>query len=321
MKHIILYIIIIIIIILNIISDIRYNQQKLVDNNATNYGNIIDRMVVLYLLCEGDKQRFKKNKSKYYNEKIYTDDIFLFDFDYKFKISSFDKIILFYLFYFNIGNFWTIKLNCKKYMYKFIDFVINNYINQNPPENINLNDTICIHFRCADTPFNRMASYELVSSKFYKDAIKIALSKHKFNKIIILLCSTHKGDTHNIFYKKISEKKSLLNQQYCRNYINEYIDNLKNYNIPIEIKCSNINTDFYYLKNSGCSIIISGSFALYGAYASKKLLIMSESLKNNNHRENIILINKYTINHDKIKDYYDINEMKKHINGENEMLS
>ena len=92
-----------------------------------------------------------------YNEEIYTDDIFLFDFDYKFKISSFDKIILFYLFYFNIGNFWTIKLNCKKYMYKFIDFVINNYINQNPPENINLNDTICIHFRCADTPFNRMA--------------------------------------------------------------------------------------------------------------------------------------------------------------------
>ena len=40
---------------------------------------------------------------------------------------------------------------------------------------------------------------------------------------------------------------------------------------------------------------------------------MSESLKNNNYRENIILINKYTINHDTIKDYYDMNEMKKHI--------
>ena len=93
MKYLYIYIIGIIIIMYSIIYNIRYNQQKLVDNNATNYGNIIDRMIVLYLLCEGDKQRFKKNKSKYYNEKIYTDDIFLFDFDYKFKISSFDKII------------------------------------------------------------------------------------------------------------------------------------------------------------------------------------------------------------------------------------
>jgi hypothetical protein len=311
MKYIILFIIIYL-----IISTIKNHQKKIVDNNATNYGNIIDRMIVLYLLCEGDKQKFKKNKSKYYNEKIYTDDIFLFDFDYKFKISLFDKIILFYLFYFYSSQFWILKLDCKKHMYKFIDFVINNYINQNPPKNINENmsKTICIHFRCSDSPFNRWSLYELVSLNFYKEAIKIALSKQKFNKIIILLCSTHKGDTYNIFNKKISENKSLLNQQYCRNYINEYINNLENYNIPIEIKCNNINTDFYYLKNSGCSIITAGSFALYGAYASNNLLIISKNLKNNNYRKNIILINNYTINHDAIKDYYNMNEMKKHIN-------
>jgi len=64
------YIIIILIIYLSI-AFIKCNQEKLANNNYNNYGNIIDRMVILYLYCEGDKEKFKKLKNKYYNEEIY----------------------------------------------------------------------------------------------------------------------------------------------------------------------------------------------------------------------------------------------------------
>jgi hypothetical protein len=100
MKYIILFILFIVIIAIItticIIMNIRNKGKKIVDSNYSNYGNIIDRMVSLYLLCEGDRNTFKKLKMKYFNENIYRDDIFLFDFDYKFKISLYDKIILFY---------------------------------------------------------------------------------------------------------------------------------------------------------------------------------------------------------------------------------
>lgn len=306
-----------IIIIFIIYLIIKQHQKKLIDNNATNYGNIIDRMVVIYLLSEGDKEKFKKYKSKYSNEKIYSDEIFLFDFDYKFKISLCDKIILFILFYFHFAIFFCyFNMESKKHIYKYIDFVINNYIKQNKIiENNNIQNSICIHFRCSDSPFNRLDLYELVTLDFYKEAIQIALYKHKFNKIIILGCYTHKGDNYNITNQIISKEKSIINQQYCNNFIIEYINGLKEFNIPIEFKCSNISQDFYYLKNAGCSIITSGSFALYGAYASNNLLIMSENLKKNNFRDNIIIIKDKIIKHSQVKNYYDMNEMKKHINS------
>lgn len=296
---------------------IKQHQKKLIDNNTTNYGNIIDRMVVIYLLSEGDNKKLKKYKSKYYNEKIYTDNVFLFNFDYKFKISLYDKIILFILFYFHLPIFFSyFNIESKKHIYKYVDFVINNYIKQNKIiEDNNIKNTICIHFRCSDIPFNRHNLYELVTVNFYKKAINIALSKYKFNKIIILSCYTHKGDNYSITNQTISEDKSIINQKYCNNFITEYINGLKEFNIPIEFKCSNISQDFYYLKNAGCSIITSGSFALYGAYASDNLLIMSENLKNNNFRDNIIIIKNKIIKHSQVKNYYDMNEMKKHINS------
>ena len=304
---IILYIIIFLIIKI-------YIKIKIVDNNATNYGNIIDRMVILYLLSEGNKEKFKKYKSKHYNEKIYTDEIFLFDFDYKFKISLHDKIILFITFCFYNENLWCLNLEAKKHIYKYVDFVINNYIKQNKIiEDDNIQNTICIHFRCSDSPFNRANKYELVTLKFYKEAINYALTKNKFNKIIFLSCNSHKGTINALDY--LSNNQTIINQKYCINFIDEYIDKLKEFNIPIEFKCDNISQDFYYLKNAGCSIITAGTFALYGGFASNNLLIMSENLKNNNFRDNIYIIKNKIIKHLQVKNYYDIDEMNKHINS------
>lgn len=305
---------IIIIIIICFLSIIRNNNINISYINSGNYGNIIDRMIILYLLCEGDKEKFKKYKSKYYNEKIYSDEIFLFDFEYKFKISLYDKIILFILFYFHfpwLGSYF--KLDSTKYMYKYVVFVINNYIKQNKIiEDNNIQNTICIHFRCSDGPFNRADKYELVTLKFYKEAINYALTKNKFNKIIFLSCNSHRGSINHINYNSINKVKK--NENFCNTYLDKYINGLKKFNIPIEFKCGNISQDFYYLKNSGCSIITAGTFALYGAYASNNLLIMSENLKNNNFRDNIYIIKNKIIKHSQVEDYYDINEMNKHNN-------
>jgi hypothetical protein len=273
-------------------------------------------MVVLYLLCEGDKEKFKKYKSKYYNEKIYTDEIFLFDFEYKFKISLYDKIILFILFYFHFPSLCSRFLNIQstKYRYKYFDFVIKNYIKKNKIiEDDNIKNTICIHFRCSDGPFNKTRKYELVTIDFYKEAIKYALTKNKFNKIIFLSCNSHRGSFNDVNYNSI--EKSKKNIIFCNKYLDKYINGLKEFNIPIEFKCDNISQDFYYLKNSGCSIITAGTFAFFGAFASNNLLILSENLKYNNFRDNIYLIKNKIIKHSQVKDYYDINEMTKLIDS------
>ena len=309
MHNYIKLLILIIILYIFIIQEILKNNANISNNN---YGNIIDRMVVLYLYCEGDREKFKKLKQKYYNEEIYTDDIFLFNFDYKFKISLFDKIKLFSLFYMFTASLWRIfNIDAKKHMHKYVGFVIDNYIKQNKViEDDNIKNTICIHFRCSDSPFNRHTTYQLVTLDFYKEAIKYALTKHKFNKIILLSCNTHKGDGNNL----ISDKQSTINQNMCSNFIDEYINGLKEFNIDIEVKCGNISQDFYYLKNAGCSIATAGSFALYGSYGSNNLLILSENLKNNNFRDNIVIIKNKIIKHKDVKDYYDLTEMKNHIN-------
>jgi hypothetical protein len=315
MHYIILFILIIVIIaiiciIINIITT-RNKGKKIADSNYSNYGNIIDRMVSLYLLCEGDRHTFKKLKMKYFNEDIYRDEIFLFDFDYRFNITFTDRIILTILLFFYTPAFWQFDFNCKKHMYQFIDFVINNYINRDNIIHDDISNTMCIHIRCSDIPFNRATSYNLVSLYFYKKAIQYAISVKKMNKIVFLLCSTHRGSKNDKKY--ITVEKSVKNQDMCNHYMNFYMTGLKEYNIPIEIKCNTIGTDFYYLKNAGCSIVTSGSFGLYGAYASNNLLILSDNVKNNNYRNNIIVIHDNIIHHANVKNYYDIYEMKKHI--------
>ena len=92
-KNIKKYSIIIILFLLIIIVLIQYQYKQIAMVNDNNYGNIIDRMLILYLYCEGDKEKFKKIKKENYNEDIYRDDIFLFDFEYRFKISIIEKIM------------------------------------------------------------------------------------------------------------------------------------------------------------------------------------------------------------------------------------
>ena len=77
MTYLILFIVIIAIItiiciIINI-RNIRNKGKKIADSNYSNYGNIIDRMVGLYLLCEGDRYKFKQLKMKYFNEEATSD--------------------------------------------------------------------------------------------------------------------------------------------------------------------------------------------------------------------------------------------------------
>ena len=109
MNYTILFIVIISII--GVIIMVRNNGKMIADTNDSNYGNIIDRMIVLYLLCEGDRHKFKKLKTKYFNENIYTDAIFLFDFDYRFNITVSDRIILIIQLFFLSCFFLEIKFN------------------------------------------------------------------------------------------------------------------------------------------------------------------------------------------------------------------
>ena len=128
------------------------------------------------------------------------------------------------------------------------------------------------------------------------------------NKIIFLSCNSHRGSINTVNYNSI--EKSKKNIIFCNKYLDKYINGLKEFNIPIEFKCGNISQDFYYLKNSGCSIITSGTFAFFGTFTSSNLLILSENL-NCYIRDNIYRIKNKIIKHSQVKDYYDINEMTK----------
>jgi hypothetical protein len=155
-----------------------------------------------------------------------------------------------------------------------------------------------IHFRCADTPFNKRDWYHLQKYSFFKNGlIDIEEKIGKINKITILSCSDHLSNEEN--------KKS------CNNYAELLKEELIEYN-P-EIKCNSNVDDFVSMFYSPAVISTISSFSFMSGYFGNGIFIQPKLMVKGNE---ICLDCKnpykaYNIPHDKVHDYHNVDEVYK----------
>lgn len=193
-------------------------------------------------------------------------------------------------------SFWDIKTIeqkkihdiMKPYMYDIFNTAfINNKLKKK-------SEVPIIHFRCADTPFIRHKDYYFQNYRYFKKAIEEIKSKIKFEKIILLSCSTHQSE--------------LKNQESCKKYSELLKNELNEYNI--DIQCGNIVDDFIKMFYAPAVISTISSFSFMSGFFGGGIFIIPSSIKNNGEIEELASEYKgFNILHDRVSDYHNIDEV------------
>jgi hypothetical protein len=149
-----------------------------------------------------------------------------------------------------------------------------------------------IHFRCADTPFNKHGLYYFQKYDYFKNILK----KHNFNKIIILSCTEHLSNEQN--------KNS------CEKYVNLLKEQLKEYN-P-EIKCGTNVDDFVSMFYAPLVISTQSSFSFMSGYFGNGIYIEPNTMSGDSECSDCETEYKgYNIPHSIVNDYHNIDEVYK----------
>lgn len=288
-----------------------------IDNR--NFGNLLDRMIGIYLLSGGNVERMRCYKRRlYYNPKNYPEAVFL---PTRKETSQFPKFKLSYSDYalvklnteYGISSLWTSPLQSKRYIIPYARQCIQKFIGEKAVHE-ELADTICIHFRCSDIPFNRHPIYHIYNFQWYQKALDIAMHRNtNFKKIMLISCNMHRDPKGLLFVNDETMKK---NQAQCRYFLEQYVTQFQSFtSLPVEIRCSTIEQDLYNMHHAGCLICTTGSFAYYAGFASSdsNLMIVSETLGCGWKRPGMIVVPGGKINHAQVHDYYDKKEMQDHL--------
>jgi len=158
-------------------------------------------------------------------------------------------------------------------------------------------DDPIIHFRCADTPFIRNNDYTFQKYSYFKKALNELKEKIHFDKVVILSCSTH-----------LSSKE---NQESCKQYSILLKNELKDYNV--EIECGGIVDDFIKMFYAPAVVSTISSFSFMAGFFGKGVFIVPAAV--NFDKEELDEITSeykgFHIQHDKVKDYHNIDEVYK----------
>jgi len=153
-----------------------------------------------------------------------------------------------------------------------------------------------IHFRCADTPFNKHSMYHFQYYPFFKDALEkifIKLNK-RYDNLYIMSCNLHKSND--------TMKES------CNIYVNSLQEYLKDNNFNSEIVCNSNIDDFATLFYAPAIISTSSSFSFMSGFFGNGIFISSE-LKNKKEEDckscNNVILYGYNLSHEKVNDYND----------------
>ena len=151
-----------------------------------------------------------------------------------------------------------------------------------------------IHFRCADTPFNRHPEYHLQKYTFYKKALE------GYSEADIVSCNTHLASE--------DDKKT------CQKYI-EYIQKELN---PIKLNavCGTINEDFARMFYAPVCISTGSSMSFFAGYFGKGTFITGGHYDEKNKTKCLICdLGTHELLHSEVVDYYDVETIHKQLGG------
>jgi hypothetical protein len=200
---------------------------------------------------------------------------------------------------FSVG-FWASRTKEIELIHKIMKPTINKIFNETFIK-LNLKKDInypIIHFRCADTPFNKRNWYHFQNYEYFNNALQdIEKQIGKINNIIIFSCTDHLSNEEN--------------KQACNKYAELLKINLSKYN-P-EIKCNTNVDDFVSMFYAPAVISTISSFSFMSGFFGNGIFIQPKIMDSG---EEICTecdnpYKGYNLPHNKVEDYHNVDEVYK----------
>lgn len=120
-----------------------------------------------------------------------------------------------------------------------------------------------IHFRCSDIPFNRNREYHIPKDDMLHWVAK-ELKTHGYKTAILLNCTKHLSKDGN--------------DKYCKDFLDHYVDILKEHGISVRFQCKDILEDFATMYYSPLLVSLNGSsFSLAAGMAKDPTKFISSN--------------------------------------------
>jgi hypothetical protein len=161
-------------------------------------------------------------------------------------------------------------------------------------------DAPAIHYRCSDSPMNKLGYYHFQKYSFFKDSLDTIEKKtnKKYKKVYICYCNSHNSLKEN--------------QESCDKYVKSLTDYLESLGYEVIIKCQSVNEDFATMFYAPGLISTSSSFSFMAGFFSDGVFIISiyDEPKDRVCEECDDWSKKgYTLKHSEVADYYDTNNV------------
>jgi hypothetical protein len=151
----------------------------------------------------------------------------------------------------------------------------------------------CIHFRCADTPFNREWLYHFQYYSFFKEALHKIEEKlgKKYDSVNLYSCNTHLAD----------EKM----QESCTKYTESLVTYIEGLGYKCNVMCNSNIDDFAMMFYAPAVISTISSFSFMSGFFGDGMFIASNIIRSTCSQCDEWNIKDMNLLHEKVPDYHD----------------
>ena len=306
-----LFLFFLIIIILSIVYYTKYINKENYQNINSDIGNTLSDYYYQIIISILNKTNFNYNYVERYNWEIinnknefinafppyipFNENIYNEFISNKINIKDLDNV-------WATGMWLTLNKNME-IIHRIMKPIIHNIFNETFTK-LKLNKTVLnpiIHFRCADTPFEKQNYYYFQRYSYFQKALENLETKIGIiSDVTILSCSSHLSNEQN--------KNS------CNKYSNAIKDALDNYNVHIE--CNSNVDDFVTMFYAPAVISTISSFSFMSGYFGNGIFIQPTQMEFDVELcENCDNTYKgYNIKHSQVNNYHDFDEIYKLLN-------
>lgn len=164
-------------------------------------------------------------------------------------------------------------------------------------------DSPIIHFRCADTPYERNPQYHFPKYSFYKNALKTIADRNgeTYKKVLVYSCSSH-----------MSNEKMVKG---CSEYADKLCNYLESVGYNAKPECNSNIEDFAKMFYAPGVISIGSSYSFISGFFGNGVFLSTEHIEEKEGVPGCTICNEWTlkgkVKHSQVDDYYDVNAVDK----------
>jgi hypothetical protein len=309
-----------------------YAIRKANESN-TNWGNMLDRVMLLYIAAEGDPRRFRSLRAEWLpNTSMYGDRDFPLDVsDVRppRRMTPTERAFVgaFFAPLYRWAVLWNAATSAKQLARAYARRCLELRVAAVRGDDPELATTIVVHFRCSDVPFIRLPLYYMYSCEWYARALQAAFARESetlgpgraFRRILLVTCPSHIDPAGPLSF--LMPKEDVVRER-CAHFRDQYTEFFRRTaqkagrNLPVTTACGTQAEDLYRMNRAGCLIACTGSFAYYAGYLSDNLFLVPDLFANGHVRPGMVMVPSGAngrISHLSVRDYLDGPEMDGHL--------